>query len=117
MADVYRRKVAQLAKALESQDVEHVEERESTRSEIRPLITTTVIPEKDAKLQVTGNLGEMLAMAASGPAKSALAPVAHNGCGGVQSAEFGVLPDGCIGVHRLEACRARPHGAALATPL
>jgi hypothetical protein len=41
MADVYRRKVTQLAKALESADVEV---REPARSEIRALITTIVVP-------------------------------------------------------------------------
>jgi hypothetical protein len=87
MADVYRRTVAQLATALESADVEA---RESARSEIRALITTIVIPEGDGKLQVTGNLGEMLAAAASGRGPSTLAAVAHSGCGGAQHALFGV---------------------------
>jgi hypothetical protein len=45
-----------------------------------------MIPEGDAKLQVIGNLGEMLAMAASGQDKSTLAAVAHSGCGGSQPA-------------------------------
>jgi hypothetical protein len=38
--------------------------------------------------------------------------------GGAQPAEFGVLLDGCIGLHRLEACRAKARSlAALEMPL
>jgi len=79
MTDVYRLKVAQLAKALDCDDVEL---RESARSEIRALITTIVIPKGEAPLQLTGNLGEMLAIAAGGPDRSTLAAVAYSGCGG-----------------------------------
>ena len=70
MACVCRKKVAELVSALESADVEA---RESARSEIRVLITKVVIPAGDAKLQVEGNLGEMLVIAASGPNRSTLA--------------------------------------------
>jgi hypothetical protein len=94
MADVYRRKATQLATALESEDVDV---REPARSEIRALITTIVIPAGDAMLQVTGNLGEMLAMAASGPDRSTLAAVAHSGCGGAQPSELGALVGGRAG--------------------
>jgi isopenicillin N synthase-like dioxygenase len=46
------------------------------------LVTAIVIPEGDAKLRVEGNLGEMLAIAASGRIRSTLAAVANSGCGG-----------------------------------
>jgi hypothetical protein len=81
MADVYRRKVTDLATGLESEDVEV---REPARSEIRARITTIVIPEGNKKMQVTRNLGEMLAIAAIGRDRSTQAAVAHNGCGGSQ---------------------------------
>jgi hypothetical protein len=51
MAAVYRKKVAELVRALDSADVE---ERESARTEIRVLITAIVIPEGDGQLQVEG---------------------------------------------------------------
>lgn len=79
MAAVYRKKVAELVRAVDSAEVE---ERESARTEVRVLITAIVIPEGDAKLRVEGNLGEMLAITASGPNRSTLAAVAHSGCGG-----------------------------------
>jgi hypothetical protein len=47
-----------------------------------PLITKIVIPPGEGLLRVFGNLGEMLATAASGRDVSMLAGVAQSGCGG-----------------------------------
>jgi hypothetical protein len=84
MADVYRTKVEQLASALQADDVE---QREAGRSGLRGLITKIVIPRGGGLLRVFGNLGEMLATAASGRDVSGLAAVAQSGCGGVQGIE------------------------------
>jgi hypothetical protein len=51
---------------------------------IRVLLTKIIIPEDDAMLRVEGNLGEMLAIAASGRIRSTLSAVANSGCGGSQ---------------------------------
>ena len=79
MRDVYRGKVEQLAAALEHEDLE---QREAARSALRGFITAIVIPPGDALLTVRGDLGKMLAAAASGRDGSALAAVAYDGCGG-----------------------------------
>ena len=107
MAPVYRKEVAELASALDSADVE---ERESARTAIRVLLTAIVIPEGDAKLRVEGNLGEMLAIAASGRIRSTLAAVAKSGCGGLQPSEFGV----CVGGRVALLCK--PHFGKAHTP-
>ena len=111
MAAVYRKKVAELVSALDSADVE---ERESARTEIRVLVTAIVVPEDDAKLRVEGNLGEMLAIAASGRIRSTLAAVAKSGCGGSQPTLSAALATG--GVKRIATRRSafRPSSFFLA---
>jgi hypothetical protein len=75
MADVYRTKVEQLAEALQTDDGE---QREAARSGLRALITKIVVPPGDGLLHVFGNLGQMVATAASGRDASTLAGVAQS---------------------------------------
>jgi site-specific DNA recombinase len=80
MVDVWQQEMGKLASRLESDDPEV---RETARSAIRDLISTIVIPaDPAALLMLEGNLGKMLAMAASERDKVTLAAVAQAGCGG-----------------------------------
>jgi site-specific DNA recombinase len=72
MAEIFRHKIGQLAKALELQDAE---QRELARHTLRGFIDRIVIPPGDELLQVIGNLGEMLAVASG-------RTVGEAGCGG-----------------------------------
>ena len=97
MADVFRHKIEQLAKALQHDDVE---QRGLARQTLRGFIDRIVIPPGDGLLQVVGNLGEMLA-AASGRDMSTLAAVAKAGCGGPQQIVPAALLGGSVNVKTL----------------
>jgi hypothetical protein len=97
MADVYRTKVQQLDEALQTDDVE---QREAARSGLRALITKIVIPPGDGLMRVFGNLGAILATAASGRDVSTLAGVAQSGCGGLQPAVLAAVVRGGVTRHR-----------------
>lgn len=75
MAQVFERKIGQLAAALEHEDAEL---RETARQALRGFIDRIMIPPGDALLQVIGNFGEMLT-AAGAPVTTA---VGNGGCGG-----------------------------------
>jgi site-specific DNA recombinase len=76
MAEAFRKKTTMLAAALE-----HDEEHDLARQELRGFIDHIVIPPGDGLLQVVGNLGEMLT-AAGGRNNSLAASVGYVGCGG-----------------------------------
>jgi site-specific DNA recombinase len=76
MADVFERKIRQLAAALEHEDAEL---RETARQTLRGFIDRIVIPPGDALLQVVGKLGDMLT-AAGAPREAAA--VGDESCGG-----------------------------------
>ena len=79
MADVYRKKVEQLAEALEHEDEA---QRSAAREGLRDFVTAIIIPQGNELLTVKGDLGRMLAAVASGVGRSTLATAAQSGCGG-----------------------------------
>ena len=76
MAEVFREKVTTLAAGLE-----HDNHPEAARQAVRGLMESIIIPPGDGLLQVTGNLGAMLATAA-GQKMPRREAVANVGCGG-----------------------------------
>ena len=117
MADLYRSKVEELASALQREDTP-LEASEMLRGLIDSIVLT---PEGgQLRIELRGNLAAMLTAAQqtkrSPESGDLIVPVQM--VAGACNQLNGVLPDGCIGLHRLEACRgkARPL-AALETPL
>jgi hypothetical protein len=78
MAEVFRQKATTLAAGLE-----HDEQRDAARQALRRFLQSIIIPPGDGLLQVTGNLGAMLA-AAAGQKMPGRHAVAYVGCGGSQ---------------------------------
>ena len=78
MGEVFRQKATTLAAGLE-----HDERRDAARQALRGFLQSIIIPPGDGLLQVTGNLGVMLATAA-GQKMPGRHAVANVGCGGPQ---------------------------------
>lgn len=76
MAEVFRQKATTLASGLE-----HDEHRDAARQALRGFLQSIIIPPGEGLLQVTGNLGAMLATAA-GQKIPGRYSVANVGCGG-----------------------------------
>ena len=91
MADVFREKATTLAAGLE-----HDEQRDAARLALREFLDKIVIPPGDGLLQVTGNVGSMLA-AAQGRVANSMA-VGNVGCGGSQPPLSAALAIGRVGL-------------------